>query len=86
MQRLRMAVVPEGGRTAVTHFRVFERLGEYTWVDAGLETGGTHQICVRLAVITHPVAGDPLTFQAPLPEEIRVALRRLGAGEELDSH
>jgi pseudouridine synthase, RluA family len=46
------------GRPAVTHFRVLERFGEYSFVECQLETGRTHQIRVHMAYIHHPVAGD----------------------------
>lgn len=56
--RLRMAVVQEGGRRAVTHYRVLERYGAYTHIEARLETGRTHQIRVHMAHIHHPLLGD----------------------------
>ncbi|MBI4276995.1 MAG: RluA family pseudouridine synthase [Armatimonadetes bacterium] len=59
VHRKRRAVVP-GGRRAVTHYRVLERFGEYTLIEASLETGRTHQIRVHMAHIGHPVAGDPV--------------------------
>jgi 23S rRNA pseudouridine1911/1915/1917 synthase len=57
--RQRMAV-RVGGRSAVTRFRVAERFGDFTLVDAQLGTGRTHQLRVHLAYIGHPVAGDRL--------------------------
>ena len=57
--RKKMAVVP-GGREAVTHYRVLERLPGFTLVECRLETGRTHQIRVHMAHIGHPVAGDPV--------------------------
>ena len=57
VDRKRMAVVKDG-REAVTHWRVLERYGVYTLVEARLETGRTHQIRVHMAHIKHPVAGD----------------------------
>ncbi len=51
--------VREGGRHAVTHYRVLEEFGNYTLIEARLETGRTHQIRVHMAHIGHPVVGDP---------------------------
>jgi 23S rRNA pseudouridine1911/1915/1917 synthase len=55
--RKKMAIDP-AGRRAVTHIKVLERFGEFTHVEAALETGRTHQIRVHLARIVRPVAGD----------------------------
>ncbi len=60
--RKKMAVVPEekGGRSAVTHWTLRERLGNYSLLDFQLETGRTHQIRVHTTFFGHPVVGDPL--------------------------
>lgn len=58
--RLRMAVVESGGRAAVTHYRVLENLREFSFVEAELVTGRTHQIRVHMAYIGHPLLGDTL--------------------------
>jgi 23S rRNA pseudouridine1911/1915/1917 synthase len=55
--RQRMAV-QASGRPARTHFWVRERFGDWTLVEALLETGRTHQLRVHFASIGHPVAGD----------------------------
>ena len=57
--RLRMAILSTG-RTARTHWRVLEELGEYTLLEAKLETGRTHQIRVHFAYRSRAVLGDPL--------------------------
>lgn len=54
-----MAIV-EGGREAITHYRVLERFKENTYVECKLETGRTHQIRVHLSSIGHPLVGDPV--------------------------
>ena len=56
--RKKMAVVQTGGRRAVTHYRVLERLGKFTYIEAQLETGRTHQIRVHMTYIGHPLLGD----------------------------
>ena len=58
--RLRMAVVQNGGRHAVTNYEVLERFGAYTYIQARLETGRTHQIRVHMTHLRHPLLGDRL--------------------------
>ncbi|NJK50344.1 RluA family pseudouridine synthase [Candidatus Gracilibacteria bacterium] len=62
VERKKMAVVPieKGGREAITHWQILERLGNYTLIQFCLETGRTHQIRVHSAQIGHPIVGDPL--------------------------
>ncbi len=59
LQRTRMAV-REGGRKAVSHYRVMERLRVHTFVRVMLDTGRTHQIRVHMAHIRYPLVGDPV--------------------------
>jgi len=49
---------PIGGKRAVTHVDVIERLAGATLVSARLETGRSHQIRLHLAGLGTPVAGD----------------------------
>ena len=65
--RKKMAVVMQGGRNAVTHYKVIEKLGKYTWVELQLETGRTHQIRVHMSYIGHPLLGDPVYGQKKCP-------------------
>ena len=62
IDRKKMAIVSEekGGRRAVTHWQIEERLGNYTLMRFMLETGRTHQIRVHSAHIGYPVVGDPV--------------------------
>ncbi|MHB0979679.1 MAG: RluA family pseudouridine synthase [Thermoleophilia bacterium] len=59
VRRKTMAIGGVAARAAVTHFVVIERLGDFTLVEARLETGRTHQIRVHFLAIGHPVVGDP---------------------------
>lgn len=58
--RFRQTVLDKGGRRAVTQYRVIERFGQFTYIEARLETGRTHQIRVHMAYIKHPLLGDSL--------------------------
>ncbi len=55
--RKKMGIDP-GGKRAVTHYRILEAFGDYTYIECALETGRTHQIRVHMASIGHPVLGD----------------------------
>lgn len=61
--RLRMAVV-EGGRPALTGYRVLSHREGLSLVLCTLHTGRTHQIRVHLAALGHPLVGDVL-YGAP---------------------
>lgn len=58
--RKKMDVFPDGdhGKTAITHYKVLERLGYVTLVECKLETGRTHQIRVHMQHIGHPLFND----------------------------
>jgi 23S rRNA pseudouridine1911/1915/1917 synthase len=58
-QRQRMAVI-DGGKPAVSHFRVLERFRSHTHVRVKLETGRTHQIRVHMTHAGFPLVGDPV--------------------------
>lgn len=60
VDRKKMAVVEKGGRTAITHWQLEERFGNYTLLLFRLETGRTHQIRVHCRAIGHPIVGDPV--------------------------
>ncbi|MCB0334276.1 MAG: RluA family pseudouridine synthase [Bdellovibrionales bacterium] len=58
-QRVKMAVVADGGKRAVTHWSVTERFPWATLLKLKLETGRTHQIRVHMDYIGSPLIGDP---------------------------
>ena len=60
VDRKKMAINYKNGKSAVTHYRVLERFGKYTYVECQLETGRTHQIRVHMASIGHPLLGDEI--------------------------
>ena len=59
-QNRQMMTVIEGGKRAVTHFKVLERFSKYTLVELQLETGRTHQIRTHMKYIGFPLVGDPV--------------------------
>jgi len=77
--RTRMAV-NEGGKPAITHYRIAERFSHHTSLSVSLETGRTHQIRVHLASRNNPLIGDPVYGGRPRPPagantELQTALR-----------
>ncbi|MDO3380803.1 23S rRNA pseudouridine(1911/1915/1917) synthase RluD [Gilvimarinus algae] len=79
-QRKQMAVLPVGGKEAITHFRVLRHFRHHTHLRLKLETGRTHQIRVHMAHIHHPLVGDPLysgRFRKPagISETLAATLR-----------
>lgn len=58
VERKKMAINYKNGKPAVTHYKVLERFGKYTYIECELETGRTHQIRVHMTSIGHPLLGD----------------------------
>ena len=50
--------IDNGGKYAITHFRVLDRTTEHSLVEYQLETGRKNQIRVHSADMGHPVCGD----------------------------
>ena len=65
--RKKMSIHSKQGRDAITHYRVLERFGAYTFIECRLETGRTHQIRVHMASIGHPLLGDEVYGPARQP-------------------
>lgn len=68
--RKKMAINERNGKPAVTHYRVLERFGNYTYIECELETGRTHQIRVHMASVGHPLVGDAVygSKKCPFPK------------------
>jgi 23S rRNA pseudouridine1911/1915/1917 synthase len=81
VRRTRMTTHADGGREAVTHYRVLRRLdsryGKFTLLDVKIDTGRTHQIRVHFSSLRHPVVGDTL-YGAPKELQPRTSGHRAG--------
>jgi 23S rRNA pseudouridine1911/1915/1917 synthase len=74
-----------GGKRAVTHVDVLEKLNGYTVVVCQLETGRTHQIRIHLSEAGHPVCGETVYNRRPdgtvIPDESGAPRLALHAAE-----
>ncbi|MFZ0738281.1 MAG: RluA family pseudouridine synthase [Candidatus Acidiferrales bacterium] len=66
-RRTRMTTRRREGRPARTDWRALLVLGGFTWIEAGLHTGRTHQLRVHFSALGSPVVGDTL-YGAPREE------------------
>ena len=67
VERKKMSINYDRGKSAVTHYRVLNRFRQFTHVECRLETGRTHQIRVHMASIHHPLLGDAVYGPAKCP-------------------
>ncbi|HSJ77125.1 MAG TPA: RluA family pseudouridine synthase [Erythrobacter sp.] len=77
--RKKMTVLPNNssrGKTAITHYKVLERLDHAAVIECRLETGRTHQVRVHCASIGHALLGDPAYGRTP--QTLRALLDNLG--------
>ena len=71
VDRKKMSTKAPNGRHAVTHYKVLERFGDYTYIECELETGRTHQIRVHMSSIGHPILGDTVDGPAKCPYKLQ---------------
>jgi 23S rRNA pseudouridine1911/1915/1917 synthase len=62
VDRQKNTILPldRGGRAAVTHWQIEERLPSFSLLKFQLETGRTHQIRIHATQMGHPIVGDPV--------------------------
>jgi tRNA pseudouridine32 synthase / 23S rRNA pseudouridine746 synthase len=65
--RPRQIVSPEHGKPALTRWRVLERASERSLLLLEPVTGRSHQLRVHLQSIGHPIVGDTLYADEPMP-------------------
>ena len=95
--RVKMAVVEQGGKQALTHYKTVETFGPpcppgeaagrqahiAALVECRLETGRTHQIRVHMSALGHPLLGDDVygahfkSKACGLPDEAKQAITKL---------
>lgn len=73
--RRKKAVIKQGGKQAITAYRVLASAKDVALVEASPKTGRLHQIRVHMAAIGHPVLGDSLYARnVTLPSTSRLCL------------
>ena len=66
--------VDDGGKEAVTHYKMLKTNGDYSLLELNLETGRTNQIRVHMASVGHPVVSDRKYGSGRIPPIDRLGL------------
>lgn len=66
--------VDDGGKKAVTHYKVVKSNEQYSLLELNLETGRTNQIRVHMASVGHPVVSDRKYDSGKIPPIDRLGL------------
>lgn len=66
--RKKMAIV-KSGRSAISHYKLKQRLPGTSHVEISLESGRTHQIRVHMTHIGYPIIGDLLYGRGPIKQK-----------------
>ena len=94
LDRKKYAVVNnEKGKHALTHWKLEEKLGNYSLISFKLDTGRTHQIRVHFSHLGHPIVGDktysrckklPINLDGQVLHAIKLGLNHPITNERLD--
>jgi len=76
--RKKFSIKVRTGRKAITNWRVVERLGDATRIEAKLETGRTHQVRVHLAAMGCALLADRTYGRPPRDAGLRAIAEQLG--------
>ena len=76
VDRKRMAILDNGGKRAVTNWRVVKSVDGLSVIECRIETGRTHQIRVHMASLGCPVIGDAVYGRPALDKRISPAPAR----------
>ena len=55
----------DGGKQAITYYKVLEQFKGFSYIELELKTGRTHQIRVHMSHIGHPIVNDSLYNKNP---------------------
>lgn len=69
----------EGAKEMRTKYRVLKEKGRFSLLEVDLETGKAHQIRAHLALLGHPILGDPLYGNLKVNKENHVRTQLLNA-------